>query len=42
VLASLRAAGFAGWLVAETDRTMRASASESAAISRAYLRTLGL
>lgn len=38
----LRAVDFAGWLIAETDRTRRATALESATVSRAYLRGLGL
>jgi inosose dehydratase len=38
----LRASGFAGWAIAETDTTQRPTALESATISRGYLRTLGL
>lgn len=38
----LRDAGFTGWLIAETDRTRRATALESATVSRAYLRGRGL
>lgn len=38
----LRAAGFAGWAIAETDVTQRATALESATISRAYLRQIGM
>jgi inosose dehydratase len=36
----LRGAGFTGWLVVETDVTQRATALESATISRDYLRGL--
>jgi inosose dehydratase len=35
-------AGYEGWIIVETDRTMKPSALESATISRAYLRSLGL
>lgn len=38
----LREEGFTGWVIAETDRTRRAPALESATVSRAYLRGLGL
>jgi inosose dehydratase len=38
----LRASGFAGWAIAETDTTLLPSALESAIISRAYLRSLDL
>lgn len=38
----LRNAGFAGWLIVETDVTQLPSARESAIQSRAYLRTLGV
>ncbi len=38
----LREAGFAGWAIVETDRTRRATALESATVSRAYLRGVGL
>lgn len=38
----LRGAGFEGWVIAETDVTQKGSALESATISRAYLRTLGI
>ena len=38
----LRTAGFAGWLIVETDVTQKPSALESITISRAYLKTLGL
>lgn len=38
----LRSAGFKGWLIVETDVTQLPTARESAAVSRAYLRTLGL
>jgi inosose dehydratase len=42
IFAILRDAGFAGWLIAETDRTTKATALESATVSRAYLRELGM
>lgn len=42
IFAILRDAGFAGWAIAETDVTQKASALESATISRAYLRGIGL
>lgn len=42
ILDSLRGVGFSGWLIAETDRTMRPTPLESATVSRAYLRGLGL
>jgi inosose dehydratase len=35
-------AGFAGWVVVETDVTLKPTALESATISRAYLRRIGL
>ncbi|MGI6366803.1 MAG: sugar phosphate isomerase/epimerase family protein [Anaerolineae bacterium] len=35
-------AGFNGWLIVETDRTTKATPLESATISRAYLRSLGI
>lgn len=38
----LRGVAFSGWLIVETDVTQRASALESAEISRAYLRSIGL
>ena len=38
----LRASGFAGWAIAETDTTLLPTALESATISRAYLRSLDL
>ena len=38
----LRQAAFSGWLIVETDVTQKASALESARVSRAYLRRLGL
>jgi inosose dehydratase len=38
----LRANGFAGWAIAETDTTMLPTALESATISREYLRSIGL
>jgi inosose dehydratase len=42
ILGLLRGARFAGWLIVETDVTQKASAFESARLSRAYLRGLGL
>jgi inosose dehydratase len=42
IFAILREAGFAGWAIAETDVTQKPSALESATISRAYLRSIGL
>jgi inosose dehydratase len=38
----LRGAGFEGWLIVETDVTHKPSALESAQVSHAYLRSLGL
>ena len=38
----LRAAGFEGWVIAETDVTQKPSALESVTISRAYLKRIGL
>ena len=38
----LQAAGFAGWVIAETDVTQKPSALESVTISRAYLKRIGL
>lgn len=38
----LRRAQFAGWIVVETDVTRRATALESAKISREYLRSIGV
>jgi inosose dehydratase len=38
----LRDAGFAGWVIVETDVTQLPTALESAKISREYLRTLGM
>jgi inosose dehydratase len=38
----LRAAGFAGWAIVETDVTQKPTALESATISREHLRSLGL
>jgi inosose dehydratase len=35
-------AGYEGWIIVETDRTTKPTAFESAKISRAYLRSLGL
>lgn len=42
ILAILKEAGFAGWLLAETDWTTKPTALESITASRAYLRSLGL
>jgi inosose dehydratase len=42
ILDPLRAAGFDGWLIVETDITMKPTTLESATISREYLKTLGL
>jgi inosose dehydratase len=42
VLAILEGAGFEGWLIVETDVTQKASARESATISRDYLRSIGI
>ena len=38
----LRGAGFRGWIVVETDVTRKASALESAVMSRNYLKSLGV
>jgi len=42
IFATLREVGFAGWAIAETDVTQKPTALESATISRAYLRSIGL
>jgi inosose dehydratase len=42
VLDILREVGFAGWMIAETDVTQKATALESATVSRNYLRSIGL
>jgi inosose dehydratase len=42
ILADLKARGFDGWLIVETDVTQKPTALESATISRDYLRGLGL
>jgi inosose dehydratase len=42
ILDILRGAGFAGWLITETDVTQKPTPYESVAISREYLRGLGL
>ncbi len=42
VLDVLRRADYQGWIIIETDRTMKATAYESAVISRQYLKRLGL
>ncbi len=41
VLAALEQAGYDGWIVVETDVTQKSSPSESAAISRKYLKSIG-
>jgi inosose dehydratase len=38
----LKEAGFEGWMITETDVTMKATALESVTISRNYLKTLGV
>ena len=42
VLDLLANAGFAGWLIVETDVTQQPTALDSAVLSRNYLKTLGL
>ncbi len=42
VFAILKDAGFQGWVVVETDVTQKATALESATISRDYLRSIGV
>lgn len=42
ILTALRDTGFNGWLIVETDVTMKPTPLESATISRHYLTTLGL
>jgi inosose dehydratase len=42
IFEALRKAGFTGWIVVETDVTRRASALESARISRNYLASIGV
>ena len=42
ILDPLLATGFDGWLIVETDITLKPTARESAEISRAYLRSIGL
>jgi len=42
ILTALANTGFDGWLIVETDVTMKPSPLESATISRHYLTTLGL
>ena len=41
ILQTLQSAKYTGWLIVETDFTMKATALESATISRSYLRELG-
>ncbi|MGC9467133.1 MAG: sugar phosphate isomerase/epimerase family protein [Anaerolineae bacterium] len=38
----LESAGYEGWIIVETDETTKPTAFESAKISRAYLRSLGI
>lgn len=38
----LKGAGFSGWAIAETDVTQKPTALESATVSRAYLRSIGI
>lgn len=42
VFDALREAGFAGWVIVETDVTRKATALESATVSREYLKSLGI
>ena len=42
IFSILQEAGFAGWVIAETDVTQKPTALESATISRDYLRSIGL
>jgi inosose dehydratase len=42
IFSALRVAGFAGWVIAETDVTQKPTALESVTISRECLRRLGL
>ncbi|PZR84763.1 MAG: hypothetical protein DLM67_27120 [Candidatus Nephthysia bennettiae] len=42
ILKILRDAAFVGWVIAETDRTEKATARESATVSRDYLRSIGI
>ena len=42
ILAILHEVNFFGWLIVETDVTQKPTALESATVSRAYLRSLGL
>lgn len=42
IFAELDRHGFAGWVIVETDVTQLPTAKESAAISRTYLRSIGL
>ena len=42
ILTPLFDSGFDGWLIVETDITMKPTARESATISRTYLRSIGL
>ena len=37
----LKTVGYVGWIIVETDRTMKPTAFESAKISRGYLASLG-
>jgi inosose dehydratase len=42
LFAILEQAGYRGWVIAETDVTQKATALESAIVSRRYLRSIGL
>jgi inosose dehydratase len=42
IFRDLTAAGFSGWAIVETDVTQLASPQESAEVSRAYLRSIGI
>jgi inosose dehydratase len=42
IFSILREANYEGWIVVETDRTTKATALESAVISRRYLRSIGV
>jgi inosose dehydratase len=41
ILHALKSSGYMGWLIVETDFTMKATALESATISRSHLRNIG-
>jgi inosose dehydratase len=42
IFATLKATGFNGWAIVETDVTQLATPQESAQVSRAYLRSIGI